>query len=302
MGLKKDFEGELPTFSEILANKICGGHNQHAIILFEGKTGTGKSYASLRLAYDCSLLFAHKLGGHPRDYFTLDNVGILTGEETLRIAKNIKPHGIYILDDAGAEGLSARKWQSEQNEVMTKLLQTFRTNNNLLIMSSPDKGFVDKIARTLIHYKITMTQAWFDKGISLGKLSMVKKIYTKDGSTNLYPFLRMHGIIFNYIQFCLPPKPLCDAYDAKRKKIERQMNLESIAKMEEGKAKEEEKAKKQEKKAEAEEARKINARMYKELVKSGVKAQDALKQASEATGVVLSMNSVLRDYNRFFSV
>lgn len=167
-------------------------------------------------------------------------------------------------------------------------------------MSSPDKGFVDKIARTLIHYKITMTQAWFDKGISLGKLSMVKKIYTKDGSTNLYPFLRMHGIIFNYIQFTLPPKPLCDAYDKKRKRIEREMNLEAIAKMEEGKAKEEAKAEKQEKKAEAEEARKTNARLYKQYIKDGLKASEALKKASEATGVVLGLHTVQRDYNRFF--
>lgn len=301
MGLKKDFEGEIPAFSEILANRICGGHNQHAIILFEGKTGTGKSYASLRLAYDCSLLFAKKLGGRPEDYFTLNNVGILTGEETIRIAKNIKQYGIYILDDAGAEGLSSRKWQSKQNEVMTKLLQTFRTNNNLLLLSSPDKSFVDKIARTLIHYKITMTNAFFDKGISLGKLTGVKKVYTKDNSSNYYPFLRMHGMVFNYIAFTLPPKALCDAYDRKRKRIEREMNLRAIAELEEGKNKEAAKIEKREKKTEAEEARKINARLYKQFVESGVKAQDALKRASKATGVVLSLRTVQSDYNRFFN-
>ena len=42
--------------------------------------------------------------------------------------------------------------------------------------------------------------------------------------------------------------------------------------------------------------------MYKQLVKKGVKSDAALKQASEATGVVLSKNSVLRDYNRFFDI
>ncbi|MGI5846251.1 MAG: ATP-binding protein [Alphaproteobacteria bacterium] len=301
MGLKKDFKGEIPSFSEMLANRICGKHNQHAIILFEGKTGTGKSYASLRLAYDCSLLFAKKLGGRPEDYFTLNNVGILTAEETIRIAKSIKQYGIYILDDAGAEGLSSRKWQSEQNEVMTKLLQTFRTNNNLLLLSSPDKGFIDKIARTLIHYKITMAHAFFDKGVSLGKLTTVKKIYTKDSSTNYYPFLRAHGMVFNYILFTLPPKALCEAYDRKRKRIEREMNLRAIAMLEESKKKEAAKIEKQKKKAEAEEARKINARLYKQFVESGVKAQDALKRASKATGVVLSLRTVQRDYDRFFN-
>jgi len=300
MGLKADSKYPVPSFSQIIADKICGGHKQHLIVLAEGKTGSGKSYATLRLAFDCSLLFAKRLGGRPEDYFTLNNVGILTGEETLRIAKNIKPHGIYILDDAGAEGLSSRKWQSEQNEVMTKLLQTFRTNENLLIMSSPDKSFVDKIARTLIHYKITMAQAHFDKGFTLGKLSMVRKIYTKDGSTNLYPFIRMHGMVINYVKFILPPKAMCDAYDKKRARIEREMNLDSIARMEGNQEEKEAKAEKQEHKAEVEEARKTNARMYKELVKTGVKADIALKQASKATGVVLCLHTVQRDYNRFF--
>ncbi|RXA21827.1 hypothetical protein EQO05_00905 [Methanosarcina sp. MSH10X1] len=300
MGLKADVETPAITFSEILANKICGGHNQHAIIFFEGKTGTGKSYASLRLAFDCSMEFAKRLGGRPEDYFTLANVGILTAEETIRIAKNIKQHGIYILDDAGAEGLSCRNWQSEQNEVMTKLLQTFRTNNNLLILSSPDKSFVDKIARTLIHYKVTMTQAFFDKGISLGKLSTVKKISTKDGGANLYPFLRAHGVVFNYIQFSTPPKPLSDAYDKKRRRIEREMNLRAIAKMEESGENPEKIVEKKTKLAEKEIKRKENAKMYKSLVKSGKKAEEALKLASETTGVKASQATVLRDYNRFF--
>lgn len=300
MGLKADVETPVITFSEILANRICGGHNQHAIVFFEGKTGTGKSYASLRLAFDCSLLWAKKLGGRPEDYFTLKNVGILTAEETIRIAKSIKQYGIYILDDAGAEGLSCRNWQSEQNEVMTKLLQTFRTNNNLLILSSPDKGFVDKIARTLIHYKITMTHAFFDKGISLGKLSTVKRIPTKDGGTNLYPFLRAHGVVFNYIQFPAPPKPLSDAYDKKRKRIEREMNLRAIANMEENNKNPEKIVEEKTKLAEKELKRKENAKMYKALIKSGKKAEEALKLASEATGVKVSQATVLRDYNRFF--
>lgn len=299
MGLKQESPEENISLSEIFASKICGGHNQHIICLFEGKTGTGKSYGSLRLAFDCSLQFAKRLGGRPEDYFNIDHVGILTAEETIRIAKNIKPYGIYILDDAGAEGLSARKWQSDQNEVMTKLLQTFRTNNNLLILSSPDKGFVDKIARTLIHYKVTMTQAFFDQGISLGKLSTVKKIATKDSSQNLYPFLRAKGVIFNYTQFTMPPEWIRTEYDKRRKRIEREMNQQSVEQLEEAKKEKEQETTRA---FEEEAKRRTHAQIYKTLVQNGVKAKKALQQATETTGLVLSQNTVNRDYEKYFGV
>lgn len=301
MGLKADSPEVDISLSEIIADKICGGHNQHVIIFIEGKTGTGKSYASLRLAFDVSLQFAKRLGGRPEQYFNIDHVGILTGDETIRIAKNIKQYGIYILDDAGAEGLSARNWQSDQNEVMTKLLQTFRTNNNLLIMSSPDKGFVDKIARTLLHYKITMVQAFFNQGVTLGKLSTVKKISTKDNNHNIYPFLRAHGVIFNYVQFTMPPEWIRAEYDKRRTRIEREMNTRAIEEFEGCNQKQELKKAFAASIAKEEEVkRKANAQMYKSLVKSGVKAAEALAKASEATGVKLSQYTVIKDYNRFF--
>ncbi|WP_292379377.1 hypothetical protein [Methanosarcina sp. UBA289] len=304
MGLKKESPEENITLSEIIANKICGGHNQHCIIFFEGKTGAGKSYASLRLAFDVSLQFAKRLGGRPEKYFNIDHVGILTGEETIRIAKNIEQYGIYILDDAGAEGLSARNWQSDQNEVMTKLLQTFRTNNNLLIMSSPDKSFVDKIARTLLHYKVTMTQAYYNQGITLGKLSTVKKISTKDNNTNLYPFLRAKGVIFNYVQFTMPPEWITKEYDLRRKRIEREMNLKAIEEFEgtrdKAKLKEQHKLEAGINKASEDEKRKNNARLYKSFIKEGMKASEALEKACGVTGAKVSQRTVVRDYEKFF--
>jgi hypothetical protein len=152
MGLKKDQPDEDISFSEILAKRVCSGHNQCAVIIIDGPMGTGKSLASLKLAHDTSLWFAKMLGGHPRDYFGIDNVGILTGDETIRIVKSIKQHKIFILDDAGAEGLNNRAWSSDQNKMMSKLLMTFRTQNNILIMSSPSQDFLDVVARKLAHF------------------------------------------------------------------------------------------------------------------------------------------------------
>jgi hypothetical protein len=335
MPLAKQLETHSQSFSDIIADRICGGHDQNCVVLFEGKMGAGKSAASLRLAFDTSLILAKRLGGRPEDYFTLDNVAILTGEETLRITRNLKKHSIYILDDIGAEGMSARGWQSDQNQVMTKLMQTFRTMGNLLIMSSPDKDFVDVIARKLIHYKVTMVATYYSINTSLGKLSTVRKIYTKDSSPNLYPFLRGKNCVYNYIRFSLPPKPIMDKYKKMRDEGERKMNLaaqeEMIYKRQIAAMKEEEKRIKMEEKIEEYKARggtiasfnggvidvkqavkdkkdmkdmeskqrKENARLYKSYVRSGMDATEALEQASTKTGIKLSQPSVLRDCKKY---
>jgi DNA polymerase III delta prime subunit len=99
-------DAKYPSFAEIFADRVYGGHNQNAILLFSGKPRMGKSLAALRLAFDCSLYFAEKLGGYPTDYFILNNVAILTAEETIWISKIIKHFEIYIIDVASAEGLS----------------------------------------------------------------------------------------------------------------------------------------------------------------------------------------------------
>ena len=305
LNLKEDFKGKYPSFAQILTDRICGKFSQNAIIIIDGKTGSGKSLASLRLAWDCALLFAQKLGGRPEKYFNLSHVGILTAQEAIRITKDIKQHGIYILDDAGGEMLNCRKFMSEQNDVMNKLLMTFRTNENLLILSSPDKGFIDKVGRVLMHYKITMSIKIYSKGISLGKLSTVRRVSTKDHGSNLYPFLRMHGTVFNYLAFREPPTALRVEYEKRRKAIEREMNLEAVADLEESTKKMEDKKAKKELQCKGkpeiiadDTARKNNAMLYKTLVRDGMSAVKALAKASDVTGLKLSQNTVLKDYNR----
>ena len=333
MPLAKELNYPLDSFSNILADRITSGNNQHAVILFEGKTGAGKSVASLRLAFDTSLLLAERLGKRPEYYFNMNHIGILTGAETIRITKNIKKHCIYILDDAGAEGLSARNWQSDINETMTKLMQTFRTRENILIMSSPDKGFIDKIARTLIHYKVTMVKAYYDIGLTLGKLSTVRKIYTKDGSGNLYPFLRSKGVVYNYISFKKPPEQLLDAYKAKREMIEKEMNELAIVEMEEKRemrelVEEERKlkmvakiaklkdegidtktmsakdiAKLKVEQAETEiKQREENARLYKSYIKAGMSAKEAIEQAGNMTGIRKISETTIRSDCRKYGI
>lgn len=221
-------EEDILTISQIFADKICTKFTQHAIVIIEGKTGSGKSTAALDIAYKCSVEFAIRLGGIPTDYFEVDtHTAIISPEEVVTLAKNLKRYGIYILDDIGI-ALGARNWQSEINSVLTGIMQTFRTQQNLLIMTAPDRNLVDKIARNLAHFKIVMTESHFRKGITIGKLSTVHKIYQKDSGANIYPYIRHKNVCYNHAVFHLPPQSITYSYEKRRHDIEEEIREKSI--------------------------------------------------------------------------
>ena len=296
--LKKYKPEETITFAEIIANKICSGHNQHIICFFEGPTGAGKSNACNRLCYDVSLLFADRMGGRPEDYYNVDHIAIMTMEEVFRVAKSMKKFGIYNLDDIGAEGMTARNWQSDVNEVMTKLLQTFRTKNNLLVMSSPSRDFVDKIARTLLHYKVTMVKAWYDRGICLGKLSTVQKMYQKDGSNNIYPFVRHKGIAYNYTAFTLAPDHIRLPYEEKRTKLEEEMNAKSMQDAQDKMEGVKDEMIKLQKDVQSNK-KFTHAQIYVDFLSQGYSSKEANKFASEQSGISQTVRTTQRDIEKF---
>jgi hypothetical protein len=100
-------------------------------------------------------------------------------------------------------------------------------------MTVPDRGFVDKIARNLLHYKIVMAQKWFSRGITLGRLSTVRKMYNKDDGKNIFPYVRHKGVVYNYTYFGLAPEWLRDEYEKRRHEIEEEMRQRSIEEYEE---------------------------------------------------------------------
>lgn len=226
------FDDDCITLAEEWGHKLASSNKQHIIALFEGPTGYGKSYAAIGVAWSVSVYLASVRGGEPEDYFTIDNVAIITPEEVLRVAKMMKLHGIYILDDIGV-GLSARKWNQRSNEVINNILMTFRTLNNLLMMTVPNKSMVDKNARRLTHNKIVMTSELFKHGLSFGKVSKVKYQYNKDTDKALYPFYEKDGKYYSLIEFKMPPEHLVKEYDIRRKAIEEQNRQETLEDLEE---------------------------------------------------------------------
>lgn len=211
---EREYDPEL-YLAEVFGNVITSGNNKNIICLIEAKPGQGKSWTALTIACACSIHLAKKLGGNPWDYFNIDHVGIIMPDKMAEVISNMHKYGVYILDDVGM-AYSARKWQSTGNEAMNNMLQTMRTDNNIIILTVPDSDWIDKIGRNILHFKIVMKQPLHSIGYSLGRLVTVEKMYNSTSRKNLFPYLKLPDKIYNYALFPKPADDLTEIYETRR--------------------------------------------------------------------------------------
>jgi len=213
------------TMSKLFGDRISSAHNQNAILIITGPMGMGKSNGAVNIATTTADYLAAKLGGERKDYFNIeDNVAIMKIGDIADIMRKLKKYNIYILDDIGAS-YGARDFNDKVNKNFNKVIQTFRDTNTLLILTTPNQGLIDKVAREISHYQIEMIQAIHHKGISIGKLSEIKKLYT--GKT-IYPFIVRDGVKYSRCVFRRMEPEMALAYEAKRKKAAAEIAQESI--------------------------------------------------------------------------
>lgn len=201
--------------ADVFGDVITSGNNKNIICLIEAKPGQGKSWTALSIASACSVHLAQKLGGKPWEYFNINHVGIIMPDKMVEVIANMRKYGVYILDDAGM-AYSSRKWQSAGNEAMNNMLQTMRTDNNIIILTVPDSDWIDKIGRNILHFKIVMKQPLHSIGYSLGRLVTVEKMYNSTNRKNLFPYLKLPDKIYNYALFPKPHEPLAVEYERRR--------------------------------------------------------------------------------------
>jgi len=214
---------------KLLGDIIGSKHNQHCLMAIIGRTGSGKSSAAIQIAHETAKYMA-TLNSHKAEYyFNIDHVAIIIEDEITRVMKHTKKHGIYILDDIGV-GYNSRLWQSKANIIMNDIIQTFRTQNNLMILTVPDPTFIDKVPRSSLRYQINMKDANFDMGYSLGAMQELKRDY-KSGK-NIYPYPTSEGCKYVRVKFERPPSFLADEYEIRRETIQAKMQADNIEKLE----------------------------------------------------------------------
>lgn len=204
-----------------IAEAITSRHNQHATLMIWAPTGKGKSWAGMSIAERIAQIVAEIKGGSPEDYFTPENIAVITQNEVLRVmsTKMDKKFAIIGFDDIGL-AWNSRDFMSEFNKCMNDIAQTIRTRNLFAYFTLPDPMLIDKVPRDLIKYVMKVESSNFDLGYVVAKIQEpMKKV---QWGKKIYPYLLdedgqriVRHVIFRPSQKCV------EDYEPRRQEIER---------------------------------------------------------------------------------
>jgi ABC-type dipeptide/oligopeptide/nickel transport system ATPase component len=197
-------------FVDSVNNRI--NSNKNCLICIVGDTGSGKSYASLRI-------------GEVLDpTFNIDRV-VFSAESFMKLLNegDLRKGNVIIWDEAGAGGggsaggMAHREWWSKANQAINYVMQTFRNKNLITIFTTPSAGFVDKDMRDLFHYVINMRMIDRVKKVSVCNVKRIQHnpVIGKTYRKNLRDDENGYDIIYNSMEVSLPSKVLRIVYERK---------------------------------------------------------------------------------------
>lgn len=218
-------------FALEIATAICSEHNQHATLMVWAPTGKGKSWSAGAIGECVAQHVAEIKGGEPEDYFTPENVAIITHEEVLRVlsTKIDKKYSVIGFDDIGL-AWSARDFMDKFNQAMNDIAQTIRTRNLFAYFTLPDPFLIDKVPRELIRYVCKVESSHFDMYYTECKIQEpMKKV---QWGKKLYPYLLdLDGNRINRHIIFRPSKKWTDNYEPRRASIEKQNTIVTVQEM-----------------------------------------------------------------------
>ena len=118
------------------ASTITGPYKQDIAMVLQGQKGSGKSYASLRIAYNTARRIAEIRDEDWREwpkYFSMANVAIIDPERASAVISHAKPYNIYIFDDIGV-GWNSRAFASKENRDKNDIFQINRVAQTIQIL------------------------------------------------------------------------------------------------------------------------------------------------------------------------
>ncbi len=201
---------ELPFTGEEWLSDAClrrCRRNQNAVVACIGPTGSGKSWAELRLAEISDPGFtADRVCFEPRDFIRVISSGLPAGSAVM-------------LDEAGVRA-GARNWYKELNKMLSAVFQSFRFLNLIILFSVPDTSMADVHIRSLTHYLIEMVDDIdAETGRSIAK-PFVMEFQRNDEPRAVYPVFHIPEIGIRQLKtiaFNRPSQPLIDAYESKKR-------------------------------------------------------------------------------------
>lgn len=157
-------------------NRILSKIKSDVQYFTEGDRGSGKTYLSITLGANCATLAAEKNGGHPTDYFNEDLIGIINPDRIAKVKGEKIRYGIKVPDDLSV-ALDSRDALKSENKDHVHVQTVDRTDNNIILASSPDQLDIDKRARGMYTFRgeaVRNTRA-FAHGFNIVKIKIRKK-------------------------------------------------------------------------------------------------------------------------------
>ena len=187
--------------------------NRNAIITIMGETGSGKTYCALRLG---ELLDKE---------FCLYNISFTAADFIKKINDHfngshpLKKGTVLIVDEAGVE-FSNRRWQSNENQLLGMLAQSFRSLNWIVIFTLPHLSFFEKQARMMSNYVLCTSRIDYKNKtvqLELWEMKLNRSPYAEKPYMPVHPTVRNPGheeTQRQYINLGLPSQQLRDSFEA----------------------------------------------------------------------------------------
>lgn len=187
--------------------------NQNFMGTIVGETGKGKSYAALRVA---EALYPN---------FSIDDVAF-TLEEFFSLVEEDREQGsVIVLDEAGVSA-SNRDWYDDAHQHLNYVLQTWRHQNRIALLTLPELDKLDPVARSRLHGYFEMVRINHDEQWSRAQYKNIKTNPRTGENYFRYPRLRWDGTKrkFKGLTFGLPSEDLREAYEAQKTEFTDSLN------------------------------------------------------------------------------
>jgi hypothetical protein len=207
----------VPQLSWILRERVCDPYRDNdATILITGPKGSGKSVFSLALAEELANQISRVTHLPPSTYFSIDNCRSVDRHGSMQLLTSDvlkRKNSIVIIDDAQIS-IGARRSPTLGNQMFNDILTIARPYRCTLLINCVFSGTIDKIARSLADYVISIVHS-----DTYTKQTVVKvyRYEVSDDGTEYKKFLRWGNKRIKYWIGTLPSPELLKQYQELRK-------------------------------------------------------------------------------------
>jgi DNA-binding CsgD family transcriptional regulator len=189
------------------------GKNKNVLLAITGPTGSGKSYACLRIA---ELWYQERF----HKPFPPENICFSNGEAMKLISSGKLEKGeLLVLEEVGVN-LGSLDFQQKASKMFVYILQSFRSMNIGLLMNLPVLTMLNKGSRQLLHGHMITT------GIDSRNKQCKLKLYLHQLNQNSgksywkYPRIKIDGkaLAIKRLAYNIPTSELSSPYESKKLK------------------------------------------------------------------------------------